>query len=89
MQSPISIRSHWTGKNPNSNFQRSGTKHKALLWPGKRMRFPPSPPWYLECCKQGEGWQRSRLIKPFGLTLLWDSEESHDWFATGAATSGT
>lgn len=44
MQLPTSIRSHWTGKNPNGNFQRSMTKHKALVWPEERMRFPPNPP---------------------------------------------
>lgn len=68
MQLPTSIRSHWTGKNPNRNFQRSVTKHKALVWPRQRMRFPPNPPTLAFRVLQAG----RRLAEPFGLILLWE-----------------
>lgn len=88
MQLSTSIRSHRTGKNPNRNSQRSVTKHKALLWPGERIRFPQIHPlWYLVCYKWREGWQRSRPNKHDPAVGLLRSP-SHDWFSTGVATSG-
>lgn len=75
MQLPTSIRSHWAGKNPSRNFQRSVTKHKALVWPGERMRSPQIQSLlHLESFKWGEDWWGNRLDEPFRLNnfLLWD-----------------
>lgn len=66
MQLPTSIRSHWAGKNPNRNLQRSVTKHKALVWPGERMRpLQIQPLLRSESFKWGGDWWGNRLDELF------------------------
>lgn len=75
MQLPTLIRSHWTGKKPNRNFQRSVTKHKALAQPQEENEIPKIQPLvHVESCKRGGGQQGSRPDKPFRLSnlLMWE-----------------